>query len=228
MDEGLFTRKNAFLWITAGAVCGIWIITLWGSIHTTRARTPSISVIIDDSPAIRLLYVLFVGALAISRTGMVFTSTFYKVDGYGDGVNVYLPYISAVAGAMQLVSFFGVASFSVTLDPVYHYVAAMGTVVFGVLCEGILLYRRLLTGNRLELCFFNFLTLFSTYVCLFTFGGITWANNYNELRSNMAISEWIGYYLIAFINVFRIFDVDKHLLSKSGYFSITDKLSRSL
>lgn len=213
--DGICSRRNAFVWVTLLAITGIFVITLAGSIVTTRPRTPSISVIIDDDPALRFVYSLFVGVLAISRTGLVYTSTFYVIPKAGWWINTFLPNFSAACGGAQLICFTLVAAFSVTLDPTYHYVAAAGTVVFGFVCEIILWYRRYLrvtttTDENWELVYINAIVFLFMYVSLFTFAGITWTDSYNELKMDMAIAEWIGYYLVAYINIFRLYDVDAH------------------
>lgn len=209
--------------LTILALAGLLVITVAGSILTVRSRTPSISVIIDDEPALRFVYVLFVGALAISRTGLVFTSTFYRVpttrDTWSDGWwNFVLPWTSVVAGAAQLVSFFLVAAFSVTLDPTYHYTAALGTVIFGIVCEFSLLMRRFEVRSRKgdddAFLVVNLFVLMATYASLFAFGGISFTDEYAEVKTNSAIAEWIGYYLFAFANRFRNFDMRMHAAQK--------------
>lgn len=205
--------KDIFTWLTTFAVAGILVLTFAGSLSTTRIYTPSISVFIDDVVWLRLIYGLFVGALTISRTGLVYGSTFYELDGYPkDGFwNLWAPRIAFGTGSFQLVCFSLVGMMSVTLDPTYHYVAAMGTVVSGLVCEFILLARRYLSGKVDDTVLgANLVCWAGTYISLLTFGIITHANMYNELRSNMAIAEWIGYYLVAYINYFRSEDLRIH------------------
>lgn len=210
--------KDSFEWITVFALVGIWIITFAGSFATTRIYTPSISVIIDDTPWLRLVYGLFVGALIISRTALVYNSTFFHLEGYApDGFwNWWAPRIAFASGGLQLVSFTLVMAFSVVLDPTYHYVAALGTVVFGITCEAILLGRRYLSGKvSPESLLANFVCWAGTYISLLVFGIITRANTYNELRSTMALAEWIGYYLVAYIIRFRSEDLRIHYQQSS-------------
>lgn len=205
--------KDSFIWLTFFALTGIWVLTLAGSLTTTRIYTPSISVFIDDVAWIRWVYMLFVGALTISRTGVVYHGMFYKLDGYDlDGFwNKWAPRIAFVTGSAQLVCFSIVGSFSVTLDPAWHYVAAMGTVVFGLICEFILLARRYLSGKVSgETLLANLVCWAGTYISLLVFAIITHANTYNELRSNMAFAEWVGYYLVAYANFYRSEDLIIH------------------
>ena len=178
--------STSFLVLTAFAVLGIFVLTFAGAFTTSRARTPSISVIIDDEPTLRLLYGLFVGALTVSRTWLVFERS--SMD---DPKRIF----AFACGSTQLICFNLVGMFSVILDKWYHYAAALGTVVFGFVCEAL---------------FINALCWGATYVSLLTFGVFTALDNYSELRVNVALAEWIGYYLVAAINVFRIYDRDEH------------------
>lgn len=211
---------SGYLWLTYAALFGLALITAIGAGLTDRSRTPSISVVIDDEPALRFVYGLYVGALTVSRTGLVSGSGFYELPGYGEFWNWWLPRIAFVCGSLQLVSFSLVGMFSVVLDPGYHYAAALGTVGFGFWCELILWVRRreasvlgispkLRDAGGWKLAA-NLLVWAGTYVPLVVFAILTYRDTYVELKTSAAIAEWIGYYLVAYINLFRVYDVDIH------------------
>lgn len=211
--------RDNFLWLSLFAVLGIYVITLFGSVYTTRSCTPSISVMIDDEPTLRLFYGLFIGFLTVSRSGLVYSSTFYELEDAGWWSNVIAPYLAFACGSLQLVCFSLVGMFSVVLDPWYHYASALGTVLFGLICESILLWRR---GKSKEESYTdwvyaaNIVCLLGTYVSLLTFGILTRVDTYHELKTNMALSEWFGYYLVAYINLFRWYDVKIHTLQQTA------------
>lgn len=75
-----FDAKHGFVALTFTAVAGLFIITLWGSISTTRPFAPTISTIIDDDSNIRIVYGVVVGLITVARSGLVFQSTFYDIS----------------------------------------------------------------------------------------------------------------------------------------------------
>ncbi len=207
--------RDPFWWLTMYALLGIFVLTLVGTLTTTRPRTPSISVMIDDEPGLRLVYGLFVGLLTVSRTGLVFTSTFYALPNSGHFWDKVAPWAAFACGSLQLVCFSLVGMFSVVQDPWYHYAAALGTVVFGFVCELLLLYRRYLSDVVKEWALLENLFVFAgMYVSLLVFGVYTRLDTYNELRTNVGIAEWEGYYLVAFVDMYRKHDVFIHRLQQ--------------
>lgn len=216
-------KPYSFIIFTFFALLGLVIITGVGSQVTTRPKTPSISVIIDDEPAIRFVFGLYVSALTISRTGLVFTSTFYKLRDGSWWMDVFWPGVAATCGALQLVSSILVGMFSVTQDQTYHYVAAGGSVFFALICEIILFYRRVRWYKyKISFALFaNVVSLFGILVCMSTYVFYTQADLYSELRVNSALAEWIGYYFVAQINVYRTMDVKIHLMQDDKRWSGT-------
>ena len=207
--------------LTLCALVGLFVITIIGATRSSRPKAPSISVIIEDDTAARIVYGLVVGIITVLRTGMVFQSIFFKcettntwsrrVDCVTELANKpWLRRLAAVFGSAQLVCFGLVGMVGVSRDPVPHYVFAVGTAVFTVLCESILLFRRW-NSNHFESSelWANTLMLIGIVVSLGTFGITTLVEEYAECLTYVGISEWIGYYLVLSINLFRSNDVLK-------------------
>lgn len=207
--------------LTLCALIGLFVITIIGATSSTRPKAPSISVIIEDDTAARIVYGLVVGIITVLRTGMVFQSNFFKCETetwvtdkqkpkYTFADSWWLRCSAAVCGSAQLVCFGLVGMVGVSRDPVPHYVFAGGTMVFTIFCESILLFRRWNSTHlkRIEL-WANTFMLIGIFASLGTFAITTLVEEYAECLTYVGISEWIGYYLVLAINLFRSNDVGK-------------------
>jgi hypothetical protein len=225
-------RQNteyAFGILTALTLLSLYALLFWGAVDTHRPRAPSISAIIADDVRKLLLYVSFVCFFAISRTGLVFTSTFYKLKSpektsgnrcaraYRRCVrSERFPKAAAVFGSLQLSGFIFVAALSLNFYPTYHYAFTVGLAYMaGTLCELLLLLRRQESGHPTACSLaLNWLVYVLMNVFLITYGALTSWQYYSETHTYSGLFEWVGFALMAELCFFRDDDIKHFKLCK--------------
>lgn len=217
--------RKGFASLTLFSFVSLYVLLIWGAIDSERPRAPTISALIADDLRKLLLYGMFVLVFVISRTGLVFMSTFYDIPkpqrkhrwcpGFWAVVRDHrFAYVAAVFGSAQLAGFVLVALVNLNLYPVTHYAFAIMLCVCGFICELMLILRRYESGHVSHKWFgwfpdlaLNVLIWIAMFVCLLTFACVTTVDWYAEITTYAGLAEWYGFMFMALINVYRQDDV---------------------
>jgi hypothetical protein len=197
----------------------LYALVVWGSIDTSRPRAPSISAMIADDVSKLVLYGVFVSVFIISRTGLVFTSTFYKLQPVAHNApfarfrnfvrSDAWPKWCAVFGSIQLSGFIFVGLLSLNLHPTLHFLFTMiMAYMSGTLCELMLIIRRFESKHAApQTRFWNVVVWVAMNVCLLTFGALSEFQRYSEIHTYSGLAEWFGFMLMVLLCQFRQDDV---------------------
>lgn len=228
--------RYGFSLLTLFSIAGLYSLLIWGAVESPRARAPTISAMIADDVRMLVLYGVIVCAIAISRTGLVWRSTFYAlredaplayepIKGSEDGASAVVvptygcyrrfirsqsgPKAIAVLGSLQLMFFVLVGMVGLNAHPEWHYPFAICAAATGSLSElGLFLRRCEVARCNLGLNLAaNLFTWLVMVTCFAVFGAYTWSDYYAEINTYVGLAEWYGFATMAAIAAFRQDDV---------------------